>query len=119
MIHNSIKANIPYRQIVEIIDVVEKGKNAFFYMRQNAYAKNQKGQQELAFYTDRTIFIRDLGGFGSKGSGKIANIPQIPKRKPDIVLKDKTYPSQAFVFRLCNDDNVLHIDPEIAALGGF
>ena len=35
------------------------------------------------------------------------------------MLKDKTYPAQAFVFRLCNDDNVLHIDPEIAALGGF
>lgn len=43
MIHKSIKPNIPYRQIVEVIDAIDKGKNAFFYMRQNAYVKNEKG----------------------------------------------------------------------------
>jgi hypothetical protein len=65
------------------------------------------------------FFIRGLGGFGFKGNGKSAIIPAIPKRAPDYVLKDSTYPSQAFVYRLCDDDNILHIDPEVAKKAGF
>lgn len=57
------------------------------------------------------MFIRGLGGFGFKGNGKTANIPNTPKRNPDYVFNDGTYPSQAFVYRLSNDLNTLHIDP--------
>ncbi len=65
------------------------------------------------------MFIRDLGGFGFKGNGKSATIPNTPKRNPDYVFTDKTYPFQAFVYRLSNDLNTLHIDPEIAKKAGF
>jgi acyl dehydratase len=65
------------------------------------------------------MFIRGLGGFGFKGNGKTSNIPDAPKRVPDYVFKDRTYPSQAFVYRLSDDDNILHIDPEVAKKAGF
>ena len=119
LIHNQIKLNAKYRQVSEIIDAVDKGKNAFFYLRQSAYVNNEKGVEELAYYVDRTIFIRGLGGFGFKGNNSSATIPDIPKRKPDMILKDKTFPNQAFFYRLCNDGNPLHIDPAISLKAGF
>jgi len=104
---------------VEVVDVADKGKNAFFYTRQTAYAKDGKGKETKAFYSDRTFFIRGIGGFGFKGKGATAVIPDSPKRNPDFIFKDKTFPNQAFFYRLCEDTNPLHIDPNIAALGGF
>lgn len=65
------------------------------------------------------MFIRGLGGFGFKGTSKLANIPPVPKRQPDYVFKDSTFPSQAFIYRLSDDDNILHIDPEVAKKAGF
>ena len=38
--HNSIKMNFRYRQTSEIVDAVDKGKNAFFYLRQKGYLMN-------------------------------------------------------------------------------
>lgn len=119
MIHRKIQVGAKYRLIAEIVDAADKGKNGFFYVRQSGYLRNEKGEEELAFYVDRTMFIRGLGGFGFKGNNKTVNIPDVPKRKPDFVFSDKTFPSQAFFYRLCNDDNPLHIDPDLAAKAGF
>jgi acyl dehydratase len=60
-----------------------------------------------------------LGGFGYKGSGAKINIPNVPKRDPDYVLKDKTFPNQAILYRINSDPNPLHADPNFAALAGF
>ena len=61
-----------------------------------------------------TLFLRGLGGFGFKGKGLITQIPEIPKRKPDHILKGETYPGQAFLYRLSGDINPLHVDPNVA-----
>ena len=43
----------------------------------------------------------------------------VPQGAPDAVVSDKTSTSQAAVYRLNGDRNPLHIDPAMAAIGGF
>ncbi len=40
MLHSKIQIGVKYRQTVEVIDAVDKGKNGFFYLRHSGYAKN-------------------------------------------------------------------------------
>ncbi|OAX39282.1 hypothetical protein K503DRAFT_769629 [Rhizopogon vinicolor AM-OR11-026] len=60
---------------------------------------------------------------GDKFSKTIAAAPQakpIPKdRKPDWVIRDKTTPEQALIYRLSGDYNPLHIDPVLGKAMGF
>ncbi len=64
------------------------------------------------------LFIRGLGGFGFKGKTQ-NTLPKIPTRNPDKVVEDKTVPNQAIFYRLAGDTNPLHIDPNMAQMGGF
>lgn len=57
-----------------------------------------------------SLFIRGLGGFGFKGN-PVEQIPAPPKRTPCKIVKEKTQPNQAIIYRLSGDTNPLHIDP--------
>ncbi|KIM60466.1 hypothetical protein SCLCIDRAFT_16301 [Scleroderma citrinum Foug A] len=60
---------------------------------------------------------------GEKFSKVIAGSPQakpIPNdRKPDWVIREKTAPEQALIYRLSGDYNPLHIDPKVGKALGF
>ncbi|KAI9567734.1 MaoC like domain-containing protein [Boletus coccyginus] len=60
---------------------------------------------------------------GDKFSKVIASAPQaksVPKdRKPDWVIRDKTTPEQALIYRLSGDYNPLHIDRLVGKALGF
>lgn len=43
----------------------------------------------------------------------------IPKRAADFVGEETTTENQAFIYRLSGDPNPLHIDPDMAEMGGF
>jgi acyl dehydratase len=64
------------------------------------------------------FFIRGIGGFGDKGLHNEA-IPKVPAREPDASFVEPTDANQAFLYRLSGDINPLHVDPNMAALGGF
>lgn len=64
------------------------------------------------------LFIRGIGGFGDKGVDE-DHIPAIPEKEPEHVAEEPTEPSRALLYRLSGDINPLHIDPNMAALGGF
>lgn len=104
---------------MEVIDVLDKGKNAFIVGRIRGMVTNAEGKEEEAYHIDRTTFIRGLGGFGYKGCGAYTIIPDLPKREPDAILTEKTFPNQAFFYRLNGDPNPLHIDPNFSALANF
>lgn len=65
-----------------------------------------------------SLFVRGIGGFGYKGTIKPV-FPKPPKRAPDMSKEETTTPNQAVLYRLCNDRNPLHIDPQMASMGNF
>jgi acyl dehydratase len=63
-------------------------------------------------------FLRGDGGQG--GSSKPQPKPRpLPDRPADEVITLATAANQAMIYRLSGDYNPLHIDPEVAKVGGF
>ncbi|KAI0252068.1 peroxisomal dehydratase [Lactifluus subvellereus] len=60
---------------------------------------------------------------GKRFARSVASPPQhesIPQdRAPDWVVRDKTLPDQALIYRLSGDYNPLHIDPRVGSEAGF
>ena len=72
------------------------------------------------FRNEFTAFIRGEGGFARPGDPPApapGNEP--PARAPDAVLEYPTLRQQALLYRLSGDRNPLHVDPAMAAIGGF
>ena len=59
-----------------------------------------------------------MGGFGDKGL-EGPQIPAVPKRTPCHTASYHTADNLALLYRLTGDINPLHIDPNMAQLGGF
>jgi len=120
----SIKGPIPTEAKVvnetRLLEVLDKGKAASVT---TLVQTRDKATGQLLFENQATIFIRGAGGFGGKrtgadrGAATAANTP--PRRAPDAVMEEKTFPAQAALYRLSGDYNPLHILPEFAAIGGF
>ena len=72
MIHDRIKLDTDYHVEAELIDMVDKGpgKGVLFVHRISGYLINQKGERDLAYYTDRVAIMTTLGGDGVKSSGR-------------------------------------------------
>lgn len=73
---------------------------------------------ELVSISTQSIFIKGLGGFGDKGTLR-STCPRKPQTKPDKIVIEKIPLNSAFLYRLTGDWNPLHVDPDIATLGGF
>lgn len=111
--YKPIPAATPFKTKTIVSDVADKGKGCLITATLTGY--DDKGDKY--FDADFRFFIRGLGGFGDKG--KETPIPTVPKRKPDSVSEYKTAPNLAFLYRLSGDVNPLHVDSDMAAIGGF
>ena len=103
---------------VKVVDVLDKGKGVVLIL--GVTSKDTSGN--VVCYNEYSNFIRGVSGVGNKkavdrGAATAANVP--PKRAPDAVVKEKTTPDQAAIYRLNGDRNPLHIDPDMAKMGGF
>ena len=63
------------------------------------------------------LFFRGEGGFGGDPGPKGGE--PAPPETPDLVVESPTLPQQALLYRLLGDRNPLHVDPGVAAMGGF
>nr|CAD7401807.1 unnamed protein product [Timema cristinae] len=71
-------------------------------------------------YNQVTTFAIGMGGFGGKRtSDKAVDIANAPARAPDATVTEKTSLDQAAIYRLSGDWNPLHIDQDMATLGGY
>jgi 3-hydroxyacyl-CoA dehydrogenase/3a,7a,12a-trihydroxy-5b-cholest-24-enoyl-CoA hydratase len=102
-------------QHAHISQIYDKGKGALVIV--DVSSRDEQGEEVV--FNQSSLFIRGIGNFGGQ-RGPAGDVNQPPDRLPDAVYQDKTSENQAFVYRLASGDrNPLHVDPAMAAIGGF
>ena len=98
---------------IRIADIYDKGSGLLMIIDITSRLENG---EELATAL-HSLFFRDLGDFGGERgpSTKWA----LPARPPDCIHEQPTQGTQALLYRLAGDDNPLHADPAMAAIGGY
>jgi len=101
----------------KVTGIFDKGKGALVVLDIDSKDKNTG---KLMIKNTFSAFIRGEGGFGKPGDPKGPQPGnEAPDRVPDAVIEYPTMVHQAILYRLSGDKNPLHIDPDMAALGGF
>lgn len=100
---------------VELLRIYDRGEGRGSLAEIEAVAYDE--QEEKLF----TLVTRDIdmssGGFGGEKPPRV--IISYPDRAPDYEVLDEIGANQAAIYRIDNDTNILHIDPDFAKLGGF
>lgn len=73
---------------------------------------------EPVFTTETVILARRNGGLGGP-TGSLPDPHPMPQRAADLTVSISTRPDQALLYRLNEDRNPLHVDPELARRAGF
>jgi acyl dehydratase len=113
VLHKALPARAKVENTGRVSDVFDKGKGALVVVETET--KDESG--ELLCTNRFSAFIRGEGGFGGESGPAPGN--EAPAREPDVVAESQTLPQQALLYRLSGDKNPLHVDPNMAALGGF
>jgi acyl dehydratase len=101
-------------RVTEVIDRGE-GKGALLTVERTLTDQASGGRLAKAA---AVMFLRGNGGFGGP-SGPVAAPHVMPERAPDASITTATLPQAALIYRLSGDLNPLHVDPKVAAAGGF
>jgi acyl dehydratase len=97
-----------------ITGMYDKGKGALV----STEAKAVDAETGKDLITSRSgVFIVGEGGFG--GDRGPSDDWAAPDGEPDHVVRFRTRPDQALIYRMSGDRNPLHADPAFAARGGF
>ena len=102
----------------EIVDLEERKSGTVLLTK--VVLRNEKDELLANVYAN--TFIRGTKAFGYKSTGPLQSftIPKVPTSTPKETYKIQTRADQAVLYRLGgNDLNPLHIDPEMASMGGF
>jgi acyl dehydratase len=113
VLHKPLPARAKVENSGRLTNVYDKGKGALVIVETET-----KDETGALLCTNRfAAFIRGEGGFGGESGPQPGN--ERPARQPDSVVESPTLPQQALLYRLSGDKNPLHVDPNMAALGGF
>ena len=113
VLHKPLPARAKVENSGKVTGVYDKGKGALVVVETET--KDESG--DLLCTNRFSAFIRGEGGFGGEPGPQPGN--EAPARDPDTVVESPTLPQQALLYRLSGDKNPLHVDPNMAALGGF
>ena len=97
----------------KVANIYDKGKGALIELEAETVDEND----EVVYFNRFGVFVRGEGGFGGEKGPSAGNEP--PDRDPDKVVKLKTLPQQALIYRLSGDYNPLHADPNFASMAGY
>jgi len=100
----------------KVVDVLDKGSGTTVLVEVETF--DDAGQKVA--HSLLTTFAVGVKGVTDKRTSP-HNIPtaEPPKRAPDQSVEQQTSLDQAALYRLSGDRNPLHIDPSVAAFGGF
>lgn len=102
------------------LDVIDKGGAAIV---RTGYTTVDAKTDEPIFYNETTFFAGGAGGFGGQrdihASQPSASRITLPSRPADTIVRHRTCPEQAAIYRLNGDRQELHIDPAAAKRHGF
>jgi acyl dehydratase len=113
VLHKPLPARAKVENSGRVAAIYDKGKGALVVIETET--EDETGDP---LCTNRfSAFIRGEGGFGGESGPQPGNEP--PARDADVVAESPTLPQQALLYRLSGDKNPLHVDPNMAALGGF
>lgn len=116
----SIKVYKSFKPMGEIIcfskvtDIFDKGKAAAIHVKCKGLTKNR----DPLFDVKSVFFYLGGGGFGGERGPKSEPLTIPENKTPDFSITYKTMENQAALYRLNGDLNPLHIDPELAKMGG-
>lgn len=117
MIHAPVPNSGELISRMKLVDLVDKGpgKGALLYFERRL----RDAIDDRPVATETGVFVlRGNGGFAREPGG--ARPPhKLPERRPDQVCDLATSPRAALLYRLNNDRNPLHADPEVARSAGF
>ena len=113
VLHKPLPARAKVENSGRLTNVYDKGKGALVIVETET--KDETG--DLLCTNRFAAFIRGEGGFGGESGPQPGN--EAPGRDADVVVESPTLPQQALLYRLSGDKNPLHVDPNMAALGGF
>ncbi|KAF8822105.1 MaoC family domain-containing protein [Cardiosporidium cionae] len=114
-LHNPIPSEATVNQLATIKNVFDKTSGALVIVKIDSF---DESSDALLCSNEASLFLRGIGGFG--GTSMVAlKSPVMPNRAPEYTFLKKTSANQAIIYRLSGDYNPLHIDPEVASLGGF
>lgn len=113
-----IRADVKLVSSAKCVDIADKKSGAFVTFEVTTEEVEDDGKKTPILRQYMCVFIRGIGGFGNKGK-VVFPLPQPPKSQPTKTFEEKTENNQAIFYRLAGDTNPLHIDPDMAGMGGF
>ncbi|XP_076642289.1 peroxisomal multifunctional enzyme type 2 [Halictus rubicundus] len=100
----------------KLLDVLDKGSGALFVIQHETFDSVSGDKLSTA---QMSVFAIGSGGFqGKRTSSNIVPTIEPPNRKPDATVTQQTSYDQAALYRLSGDRNPLHIDANMAMIGG-
>ena len=112
-VHRPLPRSATVISSIRIADIYDKGSGMLMII--DIISRLENGE-ELAT-ARHSLFFRDLGGFGGERGPSSRAVT--PSRPPDVVHEEGTHETQALLYRLAGDDNPLHADPSMAAIGHY
>ena len=98
---------------IRIADIFDKGSGLLLVVEIDSFLDDGP----MLAQARQSLFLRGLGGYGGQ-RGPAAEAHKL-ERPPDIIHEERTSPAQALLYRLAGDNNPLHADPQMAAIGHF
>lgn len=115
-LHREIPASGTLLVDAGVRQVIDKGPDKGSVVVFESHARTPEG--EPVFSTETVMLARGDGGIGGP-TGTLRPPHAIPDRAPDRCLSVQVRPDQALLYRLNEDRNPLHVDPELARRAGF